>query len=151
MAIPKRLRGFDHLDLARDLRERHSSLQLLLVADHNGPDEVDLSRVCRPDGADVEDGANVERERAHAPAGPQDVALFLLSSGTTGPPKLIPRTHADYGCVIRTSAEISGLCEKSVYLALMPATHSFVFGHPGMLGAFDVRWTRCLRHPRRPG
>jgi 2,3-dihydroxybenzoate---[aryl-carrier protein] ligase len=135
MAIPKRLRGFDHLDLARDLRERHSSLQLLLVVDHNGPDEVDLSRVCRPDGADVEDGANVERERAHAPAGPEDVALFLLSSGTTGPPKLIPRTHADYGCVIRTSAEISGLCEKSVYLALMPATHSFVFGHPGMLGA----------------
>jgi 2,3-dihydroxybenzoate-AMP ligase len=129
MAIPKRLRGFDHLDLARDLRRRHSSLELLLVVDHDGPDEVDLSRVCRPDTV------SGEGEGAPATADPQDVALFLLSSGTTGPPKLIPRTHADYGCAIRTSAGISGLCETSVYLALMPATHSFVFGHPGMLGA----------------
>src|SRR3954470_7132680 len=35
MAIPKRLRGFDHLDLAGDLRQRHSSVDLLLVVDHH--------------------------------------------------------------------------------------------------------------------
>jgi 2,3-dihydroxybenzoate-AMP ligase len=127
MAISRQSRGFDHLELARDLRERHPSLRLLLVADSDGSGDADLTGLCRPDGADVEDEP--------ATADPQDVALFLLSSGTTGPPKLIPRTHADYGCVIRTSAEVSGLGEESVYLALMPATHSFVFGHPGMLGA----------------
>ena len=36
---------------------------------------------------------------------PFDVALFLRSGGTTGIPKLIPRTHADYIYNARQCAE----------------------------------------------
>ncbi len=40
---------------------------------------------------------------------PFDVALFLLSGGTTGMPKLIPRTHTDYLYNARESAVATGL------------------------------------------
>ena len=36
--------------------------------------------------------------------GPADVAFFLLSGGTTGLPKLIPRTHDDYAYQLRATA-----------------------------------------------
>lgn len=43
--------------------------------------------------------------------------------------------------MIRSSAAVSGLSAQSVYLALMPATHSFVFGHPGILGTLAAGGT----------
>ncbi|MGF1859686.1 hypothetical protein [Photobacterium profundum] len=35
-----------------------------------------------------------------------EVAFFQLSGGSTGTPKLIPRTHNDYYYSVRTSAEL---------------------------------------------
>ena len=46
-----------------------------------------------------------------------DVAILLLSGGTTGEPKLIPRTHADYIYNAKMAAIRSCLGEESVYLA----------------------------------
>ncbi|BBG29572.1 peptide arylation enzymes [Zymobacter palmae] len=46
-----------------------------------------------------------------------DIAVLLLSGGTTGTPKLIPRTHADYSYNFRASAEVCGMDDRSVYLA----------------------------------
>lgn len=43
--------------------------------------------------------------------------------------------------MIRSSAAVSGLSPQSVYLALMPATHSFVFSHPGILGTLAAGGT----------
>jgi non-ribosomal peptide synthetase component E (peptide arylation enzyme) len=43
--------------------------------------------------------------------------------------------------VVRSSAAVSGLSAQSVYRALMPAIHSFVFGHPGILGTLDAGGT----------
>src|SRR5437870_5536711 len=40
---------------------------------------------------------------------PADVAFFLLSGGTTGMPKLIPRTHDDYAYQLRATAEALGI------------------------------------------
>jgi 2,3-dihydroxybenzoate-AMP ligase len=37
------------------------------------------------------------------------VAFFQLSGGSTGTPKLIPRTHNDYDYSIRRSNEICGI------------------------------------------
>ena len=52
---------------------------------------------------------------------PFDVALFLLSGGTTGMPKLIPRTHADYLYNARASVTASGLTSESRCLIALPA------------------------------
>ncbi|GLU50205.1 2,3-dihydroxybenzoate-AMP ligase [Nocardiopsis ansamitocini] len=65
---------------------------------------------------------------------PNALALLLLSGGTTGTPKLIPRTHADYAYNARASAEVCGVGADSVYLAVLPVSHNFTMVSPGLLG-----------------
>ena len=65
---------------------------------------------------------------------PSSVALLQLSGGSTGRPKLIPRTHDDYLYSVRASAEICGLDASSVYLCALPAAHNFPLSSPGTLG-----------------
>ncbi|SDW43229.1 2,3-dihydroxybenzoate-AMP ligase [Amycolatopsis xylanica] len=75
---------------------------------------------------------------------PGEVALFLLSGGTTGTPKLIPRTHDDYLYNARASAEVCGLTAETVYLVALPAAHNFAFACPGILGTFAAGGTVVL-------
>ncbi|MBQ4524237.1 MAG: AMP-binding protein [Lachnospiraceae bacterium] len=63
-----------------------------------------------------------------------EVALLLLSGGSTGIPKLIERTHADHFYSVRLTSEICRLNESSVYLGAMPLTHNFFLCGPGLLG-----------------
>lgn len=63
-----------------------------------------------------------------------DVAFLQLSGGTTGLPKLIPRTHDDYIYSLRMSAEVCALNEHSVYLAVLPIAHNYPLSSPGVLG-----------------
>jgi 2,3-dihydroxybenzoate-AMP ligase len=65
---------------------------------------------------------------------PSDVALLMLSGGTTGVPKLIPRTHDDYAYQMRATAEAMGMGEDGAYLAALPAGHNAALGCPGVLG-----------------
>jgi 2,3-dihydroxybenzoate-AMP ligase len=60
--------------------------------------------------------------------------VFLLSGGTTGLPKLIARTHDDYACNARASAELCNLDAGTVYLVSLPAGHNFPLACPGILG-----------------
>ncbi len=57
-------------------------------------------------------------------------ALLLLSGGTTGTPKLIPRRHADYSYNFSASAELCGISQQSVYLAVLPVAHNFPLACP---------------------
>lgn len=52
---------------------------------------------------------SAENPPAYAPSASDEVALFQLSGGSTGTPKLIPRTHNDYDYSARASAEICEL------------------------------------------
>lgn len=63
-----------------------------------------------------------------------DTAVLLLSGGTTGTPKLIPRSHSDYCYNARASAARCGLNRDSVYLAVLPVSHNFPLSCPGLLG-----------------
>jgi len=63
-----------------------------------------------------------------------NMAFFLLSGGTTGLPKLIPRYHAEYIYNIHISATNAELNESSKYLASLPMAHNFALGCPGILG-----------------
>jgi 2,3-dihydroxybenzoate-AMP ligase len=75
---------------------------------------------------------------------PAAVALYLLSSGTTGLPKPIPRTHRDYVYNVAVSAACSGMTAESVYLPGVPVTHNFALGCPGVLGVLSVGGTAVL-------
>ena len=68
------------------------------------------------------------------PPDPAGVAVFLLSGGTTGLPKLIARTHNDYSYNARASAEVCRLDQNTVYLVSLPASHNFPLACPGILG-----------------
>jgi mycobactin salicyl-AMP ligase len=62
----------------------------------------------------------------------------LVSGGTTGTPKLIPRTHNDYLFNATASARLCRLNADDVYLAVLPAGHNFPLACPGILGAMTV-------------
>lgn len=69
---------------------------------------------------------------------PGEVAFFQLSGGSTGTPKLIPRTHNDYDYSVRASAEICSLSPETRYLCALPAAHNFPLSSPGALGVFHA-------------
>jgi 2,3-dihydroxybenzoate---[aryl-carrier protein] ligase len=124
-AVARTFKGKDCLPMARALRATHPSLRHILVSGEVADDDVialDHLETTRPPSVDLP-----------GPAA-SDVALFLLSGGTTGVPKLIPRTHDDYALNLRESARLCGFNESTVYLATLPAAHNFPLGCPGILG-----------------
>lgn len=72
------------------------------------------------------------------PSAADAVAFFQLSGGSTGTPKLIPRTHNDYEYSVRASAEICGLGPETRFLCALPAGHNFPLSSPGALGVFHA-------------
>lgn len=75
---------------------------------------------------------------------PEGLAFLQLSGGTTGVPKLIPRTHADYLYSVRESAKICGLGPGSRFLVVLPVAHNFPMSSPGILGVLWAGGTVVL-------
>ena len=63
---------------------------------------------------------------------PSDVAVFQLSGGTTGLPKVIPRTHDDYLYNSRASAAAADVDRDTVLLVTVPVSHNFPLACPGI-------------------
>ncbi|NUO99806.1 MAG: AMP-binding protein [Nonomuraea sp.] len=82
---------------------------------------------------------------------PGEVAFLQLSGGSTGLPKLIPRTHDDYLYSFRASAGICGLRPDSVYLCALPAAHNFPMSSPGVFGALSAGAASVLAPDPSPG
>lgn len=82
---------------------------------------------------------------------PAEVAFFLLSGGTTGTPKLIPRTHQDYIYQLRRCAENLDFERDPVYLAALPAAHNAALGCPGVLGTLRLGGKVVLAGNPSPG
>lgn len=129
IVVPDEVRGFDHQAMARAVAAGAPTVDaVLVVGDRVAPDCVDLRALARP-AADP--AAAAARLDATAPSS-GDVALMLLSGGTTGLPKLITRTHDDYACYVRHSAAVCGFGPSTVYLGVLPFGHNFTLG--GLLG-----------------
>ncbi|GAB85666.1 AMP-binding protein [Gordonia rubripertincta] len=118
-------RGFDFRDLATELQSRVPTVAQVFISGDPGP------FAAAPDA----DSASVD-----LPAAPNAElpALFLLSGGTTGLPKLIARTHDDYDLNARLSAEVANLTADDTYLVALPAAHNFPLCCPGILGVLGV-------------
>jgi len=129
LVTPDTLREFDHLALARSLRASNPSVRHLIVLsdDADQPDTIGLSALCAPSD-------EATRGRALPSPDAADVAVFLLSGGTTGLPKLIARTHDDYVCNIALTSPPSAVDADTVYLATLPMGHNFPLACPGILG-----------------
>ncbi len=131
--IPDTSGGFDYRMLARQVQARTPSLRLVLVVGDPGSFTA---------LADVSGLVDVTaRSQPLPPVDPASVAVLLISGGTTGKPKLIPRTHDDYAYNARASAQVCGLSAGTVYLVCLPAAHNFPLACPGILGTFMVGGT----------
>jgi 2,3-dihydroxybenzoate-AMP ligase len=135
IAVPTRLRDFDHQALGHalgaDVRDATGGAWHVLVAGEDiGPGSLDLRDLCGP----PTDPATDRDVLDEAAPGSRDVAVFLLSGGTTGVPKLIARTHDDYAYNALASARIASVGADAVYLVGLPAGHNFPLACPGILG-----------------
>ncbi|MEE9095903.1 (2,3-dihydroxybenzoyl)adenylate synthase [Pseudarthrobacter phenanthrenivorans] len=130
IAVPDKIKDFDHQALAEDLVAAIPSLETILVSGAANPMNVRLEEILAP-GKDPQ--AARARLDKNAPS-PDSPALFLLSGGTTGLPKLITRTHNDYAYNIKATSLPTGVTEDTVYLGTLPASHNFPLACPGILG-----------------
>ena len=77
---------------------------------------------------------------------PTDPAIFQLSGGTTGIPKLIPRTHNDYAYNSKAASAVVGVTGDSVLLLVLPIAHNLPLACPGIQG-FMFKGGRVVLHP----
>jgi len=126
--VPDLWRGYDYRMLAAEISAGAPSLRHVLVLGEPGANQMSLTSLLANDGGD--DGTRIGE---FAPP-PGEVALMLLSGGTTGLPKMIPRTHNDYVYNCRQSGSVAGFNSNKVFLALLPMAHNYTLGCPGVLG-----------------
>ncbi|SFR12511.1 (2,3-dihydroxybenzoyl)adenylate synthase [Poseidonocella sedimentorum] len=119
--------GFDYRPLAEAVRAACPSLTRIYI---DGAPQAGMSRL-----ADLADTAPLD---APVPRDPGSVAFLQISGGTTGFPKLIPRTHDDYIYSFEASAGICAVTPRSVLLTALPAAHNFPMSSPGYFGALSV-------------
>ncbi|GAA1464325.1 AMP-binding protein [Nocardiopsis exhalans] len=131
--IPDTHARFDHRDLAETVRGAAPSLRHVIVVGDPGDHGFTAY-------SDLEGARPAEPLPPHG-ARSGDMALLLLSGGTTGLPKLIPRTHDDYLYNARAAGEVCGLGPDTVYLAVLPVAFNYTMNCPGVLGALAVGGT----------
>ncbi|MFP3155743.1 AMP-binding protein [Lachnospiraceae bacterium ZAX-1] len=116
---------YDYVKLAAVVKENNDSIEYTIFS-------AEIEKVISKNNL-----KNIDYEKPLA----KDIALFLLSGGTTGVPKLIPRTHGDYIYNGKMCASRCELMEEDKYLVLLPAAHNFPLNNPGILGTFETGGT----------
>jgi 2,3-dihydroxybenzoate-AMP ligase len=128
--FPQRFRNFDYVSMAKEIQATTPTLRYLLATGdgtEGGVSYLGPWIEAEPRVSDVVRGL-----APHRPD-PFEVAFMLLSGGTTGVPKLIPRTHVDYLCNAEECARVLGWGVDTVFMIALPAAHNFPLGAPGML------------------
>jgi mycobactin salicyl-AMP ligase len=131
--------GFDYRDMAAAVVGSSPGLRHVIVDGAAGA-FTPFTRITDYDGPPRE-------QQTVDTSGP---ALLLVSGGTTGFPKLIPRTHDDYVYNATASAALCRLTADDVYLVVLPAAHNFPLACPGLLGALSVGATTVFTQNASP-
>jgi len=129
LVVLSEFRGVDYQELAREVQQDVPGVHHLLIADELG------------------DSAP---QTQYPVVDPSEPALFLLSGGTTGLPKLIPRTHDDYAYNMLATTEALRIDSRSTYLAVNPVAHNSALGCPGLFGTLLVGGKVVLASTPRP-
>lgn len=119
-----RIERFDHAGMALSIKSDLPNLSHVIIAG------------AAPDGSLSMDEVTGDPATLPADPDPQSVAFLQISGGSTGLPKLIPRTHDDYIYSIRESSWICELTAESVFMATLPLAHNFTMSSPGTFGVF---------------
>ncbi|WP_230409095.1 (2,3-dihydroxybenzoyl)adenylate synthase [Zooshikella harenae] len=133
--------GFDYRALARKVMAKTTTVNHVIVV---GEAEEFLSF------NDLLNTGNVAAVHSLPEPDPSSPALLQLSGGTTGAPKLIPRTHDDYIYSLKASVDVCRLTSRSKYLCVLPVAHNFPLSSPGTLGTLYAGGTVILAVDTQP-
>lgn len=117
--------AFNNNDFINELQTLCPTLQHIILADHEN-EQNNLTTL-------INHSSNT---CSSTPTPANEVAFFQLSGGSTGTPKLIPRTHNDYYYSIRASVDICHFSTETRFLCALPAAHNYPMSSPGALGTF---------------
>lgn len=121
---------FEFAPTIERVQAENPALTLRLVLGKAGPGEHSLVEL-------IERPATLDRSALAAlQIEPTDPCIFQLSGGTTGIPKLIPRTNNDYAYNSKVAAEVAGVDAESVLLLVLPIAHNLPLACPGLQGFF---------------
>jgi mycobactin salicyl-AMP ligase len=126
--------GTDFRELGTQLRAAVPELEHVFIDTLDAGPHRTLASLL---GGGSNPGISPEKPEGHN-ADPASIALLLCSGGTTGLPKLIPRTHRDYLYNAAASADVCELGPDDCYLVALPAAHNFPLACPGLLGALNA-------------
>jgi len=146
-AISDVVRKFDYQSMAKNLIDRIPSLRFVFVAGENVYEKFYSINKLLNDR--IEERIAAETLRKFRPD-PMEPAVFQLSGGTTGVPKLIPRTHNDYVYNSNRCAEVTNLDKDTVMLCTIPITHNFSVVSPGFQGTLARGGKVVLSQSTRP-
>jgi 2,3-dihydroxybenzoate-AMP ligase len=152
LAIPFAARRFDFAAMAREVMETHPELEFCLV--QGAPEDAFADeipgRFVRLEELLSGPPKTAASALTQIPIDPTDPAVFLLSGGTTGIPKLIPRTHNDYLYNSKLAASVCEISEGDVLLDVLPIGHNLPLACPGMQGFLLSGGTVVLSTSVRP-
>ncbi len=140
----------DFLSVYSRVAERHPSLVLHGV-EGAGDAELPLNTIRLEELHTREPSSSFEEILAlRAGVDPEDPAVFQLSGGTTGVPKLIPRSHNDYAFNSHLAVSVCDVREGDVLLDVLPISHNLPLACPGMQGFLFQGATVSLLATTRP-
>jgi 2,3-dihydroxybenzoate-AMP ligase len=148
LAIPAAARGFDYTAMAAEVMAAHPDLELCLVQSADGP--LPDERFVRLEDLMEHEPKTPAQALSQVRIDPAEPALFLLSGGTTGIPKLIPRSHNDYLYNSRIAAAVCEIGAGDVLLDVLPIEHNLPLGCPGLQGFLLSGGTVVLGTSTRP-
>jgi 2,3-dihydroxybenzoate-AMP ligase len=128
--IPGVFGNFDFPAMADEIKPDCPTLKHVFVAGEARPGQTALGPMLAAPADAAEVRATLERLRPD----PGEVALMLLSGGTTALPKLIPRTHDDYLYNAEQCARAAGFSDRTVFMAVLPLAHNYNLASPGFMG-----------------
>jgi 2,3-dihydroxybenzoate-AMP ligase len=136
---PQQSGDFNFAPIIERVQAQNPSLQLRLVLGQAGPDEHSLTALIdRPAMRPRSDLAALHID-------PEAPCIFQLSGGTTGIPKLIPRTNNDYIYNSKVAATVAHVEADSVLLLVLPIAHNLPLACPGIQG-FMLRGATVVLH-----
>jgi len=126
--IPEKAGDFDFQEMTNRVKSESGTLRHIIVLGNPKTGNVSLSDlISRPARRDPGELARIAID-------PCDPAVFQLSGGTTGIPKLIPRTHNDYAYNSKAAIAVVGADQDSVALIVLPIAHNLPLACPGIQG-----------------
>lgn len=126
---PDRVGDFEFAPMIERVRNEQETLVHGIIIGETPPGFLSLADlIAKPSSLDAKELDKVEID-------PTDPAVFQLSGGTTGIPKLIPRTHNDYAYNSKMAASVCDFNPGDTQLCVLPIAHNLPLACPGLQGA----------------